>query len=327
MIYNTRGYKLHFSAQEKGTICGREGYNRPVMSFAQFIYTEVLKPKPLKALTNAILLRIIPDKIQIGPATLYLDPCDPVVSGALTLRVYELSEQALFAKYLHGDMTLVDIGANMGLYTIVSMHHLDAGGRIVAFEPFPQTYEILQKNVATNQTDGRACPRVDALNLAATSEPARMELHLNPENRADNRMYRGTYQGKLEDWETVPVEGRPVDNVLAELGIQEVNFVKIDIQGYEQKAISGFQKTLARSQNVILLSEFWPKGLQEAGGSATEYLQMLTDLGFTLYTLNEKPRGTVTPLEDWQALIAHLPGRKYTDIVGVKGYDLSRDTD
>jgi len=296
--------------------------NRPAMSIAQFIYTEVLKPKPLKALTNAILLRIIPERIQIGPAILYLDPDDPVVSGALTLRVYEHSEQALFAKYLHGDMTLVDIGANLGLYTAISMHHLDAGGRIVALEPFPQTYEILQKNVAANQTNGRACPRVDTFNLAATPEPCRVDLRMNPENRADNRLYRGTYHGKLEQWDSLPVKGRPVDDVLSELGIEEVNFVKIDIQGYEQKAISGFQKTLARSQNVILLSEFWPKGLTESGGSPQEYLQMLKNLGFTLYVLNEKPHGSVTLLENCEALIASLPGRKYTDIVGVKGYEL-----
>ena len=47
--------------------------NRPAMSLADFIYTEVLKPKPLKALANAILLRIIPETIQVGPATLHLD--------------------------------------------------------------------------------------------------------------------------------------------------------------------------------------------------------------------------------------------------------------
>ena len=297
------------------------------MSFAQFIYAEVLKPKPLKALANAILLRIIPDSIRIGPAILHLDRSDPVISGALTLRVYEMSEQALFAKYLHGDMTLIDIGANLGLYTAISMHHLDAGGRIVAFEPHPKSYEFLQKNVAANQIDGRTCPRVDTFKLAATPESGRQKLRLNPENRGDNRMYHGTYQGKMEEWDTLPVEGRPVDDVLAELGIEEVNFVKVDIQGYEQKAISGFQKTLARSQNVILLSEFWPKGLQEAGGSATEYLQMLTNLGFALHVLNEKPYGSVTPLKDWNALIASLPGRKYTDIVGVKGYNLFQAAD
>jgi FkbM family methyltransferase len=297
------------------------------MSLAHFIYTEVLKPKPLKALTNAILLRIIPETIQVGPATLHLDPADPVVSGALTLRVYEHSEQALLAKYLRRDMTLVDIGANLGLYTVASMHHLDAGGRIVAFEPHPITYKFLQKSVAANQTNSRACPRVDTFNLAATPEPCTQELRLNPENRGDNRTYHGTYHGKMEEWDTMPVEGRPVDDVLAKLGIDEVNFVKIDIQGYEQQAISGFQKTLARSQNVILLSEFWPKGLEESGGSATGYLQMLTDLGFTLYKLNQKPHGSVTPLEDWDALIAHLPGRKYTDIVGVKGYNLFSETE
>ena len=296
--------------------------NRPAMSFAQFIYTEVLKPKPLKALTNAILLSIIPETIHIGPATLYLDPNDPVISGALTLHVYEHSEQALFAKYLSGDMTLVDIGANLGLYTAVSMHHLDAGGRIVAFEPHPQTFEFLQKNVAANQNNGRAYPRVDTFNLAATPEPSTLELRLNPENRGDNRAYHGTYHGKVENWDTVSIKGRPVDDVLAELGIDEVNFVKIDIQGYEQKAISGFQKTLARSQNVILLSEFWPKGLRESGGSPQEYLQMLENLGFTLYVLNEKPHGSVTPLTDCDALIARLTGRKYTDIVGVKGYKI-----
>ncbi len=296
--------------------------NRPAMSIAEYIYTVLLKPKPLKALANAILLRIIPESIQIGPATLHLDRGDPVVSGALTLRVFEPSEQALFAKYLHGDMTLVDIGANLGLYTAVSMHHLDARGRIVAFEPHPKTYEFLQKNVAANQTTPEACPRVDTFNLAAAPESSRQELRLNPENRGDNRLYQGTYQGNVEEWDTLLVEGRPVDEVLEELGIEEVNFVKIDIQGYEQKAISGFQKTLARSQNVILLSEFWPKGLQEAGGGAREYLQMLTDLGFTLYALNSKPYGSVAPIEDWNALIASLPERKYTDIVGVKGYTL-----
>ena len=158
--------------------------------------------------------------------------------------------------------------------------------------------------------------------MAATPEPGQTELRLNPENRGDNRLYQGTYQGEVEEWDTLPVVGRPVDDVLAELGIEEVNFVKIDIQGYEYQAISGFKETLTRSQTVILMSEFWPKGLKEAGGSATEYLQMLTDVGFTLYELKEKPRGMVLPLEDWDQLIARLPERKYTNIIGVKGYQL-----
>ncbi len=292
------------------------------MSLAEFIYTEVLKPKPLKALTNAILLRIIPATLQIGPAILHLDLSDPVVSGALALRVFEPSELAFFQKYCRGPLTLVDIGANVGLYTVLAMHQLDAGGRIVAFEPHPGTFAFLQKNVAANRAAASACSRVETLNLAAAPERGPQELRLNPENRGDNRLYRGTYQGKIEQWPSLPVEGCPVDEVLNDLGIEQVHFVKIDIQGYEQKAISGFRKTLARSPNVILMSEFWPKGLREAGGDARAYLEMLAALGFRLYELKERPRGQVTPLDDWEALIARLPERKYANIIGVKGYSL-----
>ncbi len=292
------------------------------MSLAEFIYTEVLKPKPLKALTNAVLLRIIPETLKIGPAILHLDLSDPVVSGALALHVFEPSELAFFQEHCRGPLTLVDIGANVGLYTVLAMHQLNADGRIVAFEPHPGSFAFLQKNVSANLDAASTCSRVEALNLAAAPERGLQELRLNPENRGDNRLYRGTYQGKIEQWECLPVEGRPVDDVLAELGIEQVNFVKIDIQGYEQKAISGFQRTLARSQNVILMSEFWPKGLREAGGDARAYLEMLAGLGFRLYELRERPRGKVVPLEDWEALIARLPERKYANIIGVKGYDL-----
>ena len=92
------------------------------MSLAEFIYTEILKPKPLKALVNRVLLRIIPECLQVGPATLYLDPSDPVVSGALTLSVFEPSELTFFQKHFCGTGIFLDIGANIGLYTILGMH-------------------------------------------------------------------------------------------------------------------------------------------------------------------------------------------------------------
>ena len=161
--------------------------NRPAMSLAEFIYTQVLKPKPLKALANAVLLRIIPESIHVGPATLHLDLSDPVVSGALTLRVFEPSELAFFQKYCRGDMTLVDIGANVGLYTALGMHQLDINGRILTFEPHPHTFTFLQKNITANHTAPSACPSVDAFNMAAAPEHGQHELRLNPENRGDKR--------------------------------------------------------------------------------------------------------------------------------------------
>ena len=282
------------------------------MSIAEFIYTVILKPKPLRALTNAVLLRILPKTIRVGAATIAPDPTDPVVSGAITLRVYEPSELQFFQQHCRGDLTLVDVGANIGLYTSLAMHGLTSGGRILAFEPRPQSFAVLEKNIASNHR--AAGPRVDAFNIAASTQPGAFTLYQNPDNHGDNRLYHS----QDFQWQTIEVQARPLDEVLSEQGVTEINFLKMDVQGYEQQVLGGLKQTLRRSTNVILMTEFWPKGLTEAGGGPLAYLEELSDLGFQLFELKENPRGTLVPLGDWDGLIQELKGRKYANIVGVK---------
>lgn len=282
------------------------------MSLAQFIYTEVLKPRPLRVLTNAILLRILPRATRIGPATIHLDPEDPVLSSAVALRVYEPSELHFFLEHCRGDMTLVDVGANIGLYTSLAMHNLTQGGRIVAVEPRSQTFAFLEKNIAANRRDRG--PRAAAFNIAAAPKAGTRVLFQNPENKADNRVY----ESNDFKWETTEVPARPMDDLVAGQGIREIHFLKLDVQGYEQMVLRGIQETLRRSPNVTLMTEFWPKGLQEAGGDAQSYLNELTGLGFKLFELKERPRGKLIPLVDGEALIRSLKGRKYANLIGVK---------
>jgi FkbM family methyltransferase len=291
------------------------------MSFAEYIYTEVLKPKTLKTITNAILLHILPKTIQVGPGTICLNPKDPVVSGALTLRVFEPSEVHFFQKYCRGDMVVVDIGANVGLYTALAMHALTPSSRIIALEPDPESFTFLNQTIQANQTpgnQGHTTPRVEAFMLAASSEKGILSLFLNPENRGDSR----SYAVNENEWECISVDSQTLDNLLGLMSIHKVNFVKIDVQGYEQIVVLGFQETLRRSDRVILMTEFWPKGLDDAGCSAYEYLDILTGLGFKLYELKERPRGVVQQLENRDDLVARLPGRKYTNLIGVKGFPL-----
>ena len=284
------------------------------MSLAQFIYTEVLKPKPLRALTNAILLRILPKSTRVGAAAIHLDRTDPVVSGAITLRAYEPSELQFFQQHCRGELTLVDVGANIGLYTSLAMHGLSANGRILAFEPRPQSFALLETNIASNHRE--AGPRVDAFNLAASTQPGAFTLYQNPDNHGDNRLYHS----QDFQWQTIEVQACPLDDVLAEQGVTEINFLKMDVQGYEQQVLGGLKQTLRRSSNVTLMTEFWPKGLTEAGGGPRAYLEDLSDLGFQLFELKEKPRGKLIPLGDWDGLIRSLKGRKYANLVGMKGY-------
>jgi hypothetical protein len=70
------------------------------------------------------------------------------------------------------------------------------------------------------------------------------------------------------------------------------------------------------------MSEFWPKGLREAGGDARVYLEELSELGFDLFELKERPRGKLVPLKDKEALIQSLTGRKYANLIGAKGIEI-----
>ena len=59
---------------------------------AEFIYCYILRPWPLRQITNWIIKKILPKKIRVGYLSLFLNPNDPVVSGALFFNVYEKSE-------------------------------------------------------------------------------------------------------------------------------------------------------------------------------------------------------------------------------------------
>jgi hypothetical protein len=110
-----------------------------------------------------------------------------------------------------------------------------------------------------------------------------------------------------------------VDSLMDREGVTQLNLVKIDVQGFEAKVLRGMRRTLERSRKIILLSEFWPYGLLQAGDAPAEPLQLLASLGFRLFHLSR--RGRLVPLPDYDLFVRSYPGREYTNIVAIKGID------
>ena len=96
-------------------------------TLAEFIYTRLLRPAPVRRVTNAILLSVIPNTVRVGRAIVHLNPSDPVISGALALRVFERRELAFFTRSCREGMTVVDVGANVGL--LYGTRHASDRGR------------------------------------------------------------------------------------------------------------------------------------------------------------------------------------------------------
>jgi len=135
-------------------------------------------------------------------------------------------------------------------------------------------------------------------------------LFRNPNNRGDNRLYENDLCP-----EQTTVESKPVDSILAELGIGSVDLIKIDVQGFEGHVVQGMKETLNRSPKATLLMEFWPWGLSQAGSDARDLLAILEGLGFVLFEL--KKDGLLKIVSSHSALIERLKGRQYTNLVGV----------
>jgi len=279
------------------------------MSVAEFIYTVLLKPPPLRRAANGVIRALLPQRVRLGAASVWLNPQDPVVSGALTFRVYERGEISFFRSRFRADMTFIDVGANVGLYSALALSTPGFRGRVLAIEPHRESRAYLEKTIRGNAAAASAA----IVGLAASDRAETLTLYQNPDNKGDNRLYP---DGLLHGQETVGAD--TLDNICREHGIASVGFVKIDVQGAEAKVVRGARAVLGASEDCILMTEFWPYGLARCGADALDYLEMLRELGFRLYQLSGS-RGTLSAVGSPRELVARTQGRHYANLVGLKG--------
>ena len=280
------------------------------MTIAEFIYTIILKPKPLRLLANAGIRSVVPAVLDRHGARIALNPLDPVISGALTMNVYEQAETKFFLATCKPGMTFLDIGANVGYYTALALSRMKGNGRIVALEPDPENYGFLQKTVAANAGSSSGVT-ITLVPKAASDHSGTMTLFTSSDNRGDNRLYANQLADSQCD-----VEVLTVDHLLDGIGIAAVDFIKMDVQGYEGFVLRGMTRTLERSRSAVLLSEFWPQGLRNAGTSPEEFLAQLESLNFDVSEL--RGTGEVRRIADPAMFIEQYSGRKYTNIVATK---------
>jgi FkbM family methyltransferase len=182
----------------------------------------------------------------------------------------------------------IDIGANIGVFTVALARAAGPRGRVYSFEPDPENFNILQTNSSAwvDECD------IQLHRAACGAENGRAVLHRSTENRGMHRLYDSPCcQGDGVEVATVVVDEIVTDDV--------VRLIKIDIEGYEPFALPGFTAITRRSANVLLLTEFSPISMLDAGTSAVDYVNAL--IGLDLYP-HRIESGKLAPLNAGEIL-------------------------
>src|SRR3989344_397920 len=114
------------------------------------IYNLLIIFPPFAWLANLLVKSIIPTSIKIEEGVVFLNKSDIGVSGALALGSFERVELDIFRKAIKSEMNVVDIGANIGLYSVISAKRVGTNGKVFAYEPEPTNKSFLEKNINSN---------------------------------------------------------------------------------------------------------------------------------------------------------------------------------
>jgi FkbM family methyltransferase len=198
---------------------------------------------------------------------------DRVSAELINSGIWEEFETRLLINRLKTGDVFVDIGANIGYYTVIAADLVGKTGKIYAFEPERDNYALLEKN-----TRSCACPSVSLSHAGLSNRNLTGQLFLSEDNLGDHRIYDDAGR------DSQPIALLRGDEVFAH---KRVDFLKIDTQGAEFKVIDGLRTTIEDNKTHLdMVLEFWPWGLLQAGSSARELLELLRPFGLTIFIID-----------------------------------------
>jgi FkbM family methyltransferase len=197
---------------------------------------------------------------------------------------YENLECRLVSRLLSPGMTVIDIGANVGLYSIIAAKRVAPGGRVWAIEPSSETYARLLANLELN-----AVQVVTPVRLALSTKDDGSATLLRQAGHADGERFLQPGSGNsisVADAETVATLS--LDTFCARSGIARVDFIKMDVEGGEYDVFRGSQSVLRTNPDLVMVFEHTREGCARAGRDPEEIRGMLKEFGLSLYGWDDR---------------------------------------
>lgn len=191
--------------------------------------------------------------------------------------VWEPALTAFMRARLTPGRTLVDVGANIGYFSLLGARLVGPNGRVVAVEALPATFEALRANLALNEAEN-----VRALNVAAAAEHGELTLYGGEVHNSGTTTSIAS-EG-LERLATVTAA--PLADLLTAEELHSTRLVKIDVEGGELDVLHGLLPALeGMPDDLEIIVEISPDELEHGGHRRDEPIHLLAGYGFVAYHL------------------------------------------
>jgi FkbM family methyltransferase len=212
-----------------------------------------------------ILYRYLrPEYVTIGDSKMYLGDANwlPLWANG----VYEPWTTDIVRRELKQGDVFVDVGANIGYFTVMASKAVGEKGRVYAFEPNPSSFQILKRNVEANGLENTTIEQ-----KAVADFSGRIELWSIEGN---------TYPWKEEERTAFNVDSVRLDDYFQG---QRIDLMKMDIDGGETMALEGSSRVLSNDLGKLII-EFWPTGFKKQNIDPEAFLNMLANGRFSSYS-------------------------------------------
>ena len=226
--------------------------------------------------SNKTVIEVQGSKMHINPDRLPKSFRKTFQSYIISSGWEELTTE-MFKKVVKEGDVVVDLGANLGYYTLLAARLVGRKGKVYAFEPEPINYSLLLKNIELNGYDN-----IVAVQKAVSDVSGKVRLFLDKKDTGAHTIYQPSKKREFIEIESVTL------NKFFEDKEQRIDVIKLDVEGAEMAAFSGMDRIIRENEKLKIFVEFYFPGITRSGGFPQEFIRrLLEDYHFSILAIGE----------------------------------------
>jgi len=187
--------------------------------------------------------------VKVNGYNISLIPNDQGISKELLMfKTHEPISTELISNLLQPGMICLDIGANIGYYVLLESKIIGKEGKIYAIEPSPENYNCLKRSLELENIQN-----VDAYNFAAGNNDGRIRFFVNERSNGCKVLQEGQEPPPNKPGKIIQVPLKKIDKFVEEKNLEKIDFLRMDVEGFELQIFEGMQKTLRKFKPTIQL--------------------------------------------------------------------------